>query len=427
MTSKRSKFPLPKGRGRESGIALMMALGAVLVLTTLAVEFAYNSHVSYSMAMNERDRLRAYYLARSAFQFAKLEISMEKEIRGKFGSQLQQGAVSSAPVCQQFPFSTALLRGLLGGEEGAEAAPQEEKKEEKEKKKAGKEEPEEGVKTGGDLGFLQEGQAKEFLDFEGDFSVSCGLEESKINLNYFRIGGSSSTGSSDPYEEQKLILKTLFSEKAFEPVFGGKREEIAKVVGNIADWVDRNDRINEAPGIEGGYEDSVYVGTEYTYRVKNGKMGSLAELLLVSGVGDDLYNLASPSLTVYGDNKINLCLAEEALIKAVLLKYASGLQGVPPVKPDDEETLKKLVEAVQQTCQLSQDANAIASAVNPILGVAAGGGTATIPLSSMITTDARFYALELTGQSGDLELKIKAVLDTKGNVNEWKTLYFRVQ
>ncbi|MDO8461736.1 MAG: type II secretion system protein GspK [Deltaproteobacteria bacterium] len=402
----------------QKGIALMLALGTVMVLTTLAIEFAYNSHVSYSMALNERDRLRAYYLARSALQLAKLEMGMEKEIRGKFASQLQQAGVPSQPICQQFPFSTAILRGLVATEEGGPALPGRPGEGEGQEKKEPEKTPEEEKKGEVDLSFLREEQAKDFLDFEGDFSVHCEAEESKLNLNFFRTAGS------DPYEEQKQTLETLFLEKRFEPVFEKKREQIKKVVQNIADWVDRNDRINEAPGIEGGYEDSLYVGSEYTYKVKNGKMASLAELLLVSGVGDDLFNLAGPSLTVYGGNKINICIADDAIIKAVVLKYVNSQQGVAPIRPDDEEALAKVLDAIHQSCLLTQEPNAIAGAINKALGITTAGSS---PIQSLFTTETRFYSFDLTGQSGDIELKVRVVLDAKGNSNEWKMLYYRVQ
>ena len=50
---------------KQSGVALMLVLAALVVLTTMAAEFAYNTNVSYHLALNERDRLKAQYLAQS--------------------------------------------------------------------------------------------------------------------------------------------------------------------------------------------------------------------------------------------------------------------------------------------------------------------------------------------------------------------------
>ena len=158
----------------ESGVALVIVLSALVMLSTVVVEFAYNSHISFTMAANERDRLQSYYLARSALSFAKLQISLEKDLRQQFSkySKYLQGVVSSDPFCKQMPFSTELFRGILGvGEEEGE-------------------EVEEGEEGGAGslagLGIMGGIDAADFLSFQGDFSVECDDEQGKINLNYFR-------------------------------------------------------------------------------------------------------------------------------------------------------------------------------------------------------------------------------------------------
>ena len=77
------KKPLKRRLG-ESGVALLMVLGSVAILTTMVVEFAYNSHIAYTMTRNNLDRLKAYYLARSGMGFAKLQVKIEKDIRNLF-------------------------------------------------------------------------------------------------------------------------------------------------------------------------------------------------------------------------------------------------------------------------------------------------------------------------------------------------------
>ncbi|MDO8643949.1 MAG: hypothetical protein Q7S00_03150, partial [bacterium] len=135
----------------QRGVALIMALGSIVVLTALAVEFGFNSHVAYSMAKNEQDRLQAYYMARSALQFAKMEIQLEKEVRQKFSGIMQQAGVSNQPLCQQVPFDTLLLRGLLPSTDAEET------------KKETAETPEE-TQENAPLGLAQKDQAEAFLD-----------------------------------------------------------------------------------------------------------------------------------------------------------------------------------------------------------------------------------------------------------------------
>ena len=87
----------------------------------------------------------------------------------------------------------------------------------------------------------------------------------------------------------KNLFKLFFRKFLFSKIkiLENKKDDIKKIVNNIADWVDSNDRINEAPGIAGGYEDSEYDKSDY--KVKNGRFLSIAELLLVAridGKGD---------------------------------------------------------------------------------------------------------------------------------------------
>ncbi|MDO8644508.1 MAG: type II secretion system protein GspK, partial [bacterium] len=281
------------------------------------------------------------------------------------------------------------------------------------------------------LGLGQKDQAEAFLDFNGNFAVNCADEQGKLNLNYFRsVGGSAVSTSLETnlYESQKILLASFFSEKKFEPFFPEGRRQIQDLVKNIADWVDRNDRVNEGPGMEGGVEQSVYVGPEYTYSVKNANMASLSELLLVKGMGDDIFQLAAPSLTVYGNDKINLCLADEALVKAVILQMGSQLQ--PPLRPDDEEKLNEVLKVVQETCQSgSADPATLIRTMAAALGATTGqdNSRALSTMQRMLTSGTRFYNLELTGSSGQIEIKIRAVLDTQGNPDQWKMLYVRVE
>jgi hypothetical protein len=90
-----------------------------LILTTMVVEFAYNAHVGYDLASAERDRLKSFYLARSGYNLARLELKFEKDIRARFASQLKGmkgSGVTADPLCKQIPLSTGLLKGLAAGQ-----------------------------------------------------------------------------------------------------------------------------------------------------------------------------------------------------------------------------------------------------------------------------------------------------------------------
>ena len=56
-------------RSDEKGIALIITLLVVTLLTALIVEFAYSARVNLSAAGNFRDKQKAYYLAKVRREF----------------------------------------------------------------------------------------------------------------------------------------------------------------------------------------------------------------------------------------------------------------------------------------------------------------------------------------------------------------------
>ena len=127
---KRLQTPLsPCGRGlgrgemisrkNEHGVALMIVLSAIVVLTMLAVEFAFNRQTEYRMANYQIRQLQAEYLARSAVNLNFLLMKynqLAKNSVASSGLDSQLGFDLSAPLCEQFPLSTELLRSVAGGD-----------------------------------------------------------------------------------------------------------------------------------------------------------------------------------------------------------------------------------------------------------------------------------------------------------------------
>src|SRR5438105_3197061 len=61
-----------RGLRSQRGVALLMVIIGIAILTTIATEFAYNSRVDLELATNERDELQATYLAQSGIGMARL-------------------------------------------------------------------------------------------------------------------------------------------------------------------------------------------------------------------------------------------------------------------------------------------------------------------------------------------------------------------
>jgi len=161
-----------KNLKNQSGVALILVLSAIVIITTMAAEFALQYKRDYHLALNDRDRLKAHYLALSSYRFMLVELKFDKMFQRTVQQQnLGQfmGSEANIPLCQQFPISTQLIKAVFvesgegGGEEGAEGG------------------AEEGGEGGGSpipaefskmISIEQREAAREFLNVDGDFDGS---------------------------------------------------------------------------------------------------------------------------------------------------------------------------------------------------------------------------------------------------------------
>lgn len=431
---------------------MLLVLGAISMLTIAVVEFVTDTDIQMELAMNERDRLRAEYLAYSGANLMQLELQLEKSAKGLLANApaaMTQG-LASGPLCKQFPMSSALLRGVFLGDSESPAG------ETSEKEEAGKKQAEKGPM----INAFQKQAASEFLSFVGDFDGQCEDLQSRINMNsFFDLDPAQQViAGSNPYDQLKLTMMTLLQQPVYKDIFGElPPDEIKNYVRNIADWVDKNDQINELSGVVGGPEVSLYdSGSGPQNRVKNGKMLSLDEVFLVKGVTDDWFDVFRDKFTVYGDNKVNVCMADSSVTLALVARYAASNQKFATVDLTKLEMKDKLTKAIAADCKVAQpQTTKIAQDVDTILGGGAvspqsgpstsstqtppqTSGTSTTPgqqsaavasnFAQMITTESRWYELKSTGQVGDVVVHLTQVWDTKdANPKQWKMVFSKFE
>jgi len=420
----------------------MLVLSAIVVLTTMLVEFAYNTNVNYHLALNERDRLQAYYMARSAYNFMLLELKFDRVFRKMVERQnLSQylGDAMQLPLCQQFPLSTGIIRavftggglaGLMGGEEGEEGSEESEVAEQIEDMQKG-------------TSLSQEKSAAEFLEFEGDFDGECADEGTKINLNGFAgLRHTSVTeGGVSAFDEYKRFLYSFLSKPEFEDLFEAADVRETDVIDNIGDWIDPDTEVNQFDGRGGGAERSLYDRRDAEYSVRNGKLITLLEVYLIDGVVDTWFEPLEEYFTIYGDGKINVCVAGSDIVESLIKRYIASTPGLPPVRADDPEEMARLMGAITTACSAGGSGEQLAQNVATALNQAIRGETAeeeeTVPregeqgqdngFASYITSETRFFTLKLAGQVADTTVRIKAVIDVKErSPKKWKLLYWQV-
>lgn len=423
---------------KQKGVALLIVLSTIMLLSALVVEFAYQSNVTYNISMNEEERMKAYYLALSAINFSRVVIKYNKEAQAMVAQAAQKLGrnIQVQPLYKMIPINTALIRGLIqaSGTEGEAAASPENSEEEKAPN------PMETAKQS--LSAINTKSAESFLNFEGDFVADIESLDGKIPLNAFYL----LTPTQPEYDRLKYTLMFLLRQKPYEALLKDKVKDSQDLANRIADYIDKNDSVNEFGGSERGGEISAYAGT--SLKAKNAKAFTVDELIFVPGMTDDILQQLKKDVTVYkSDYKINACLASDELLKAMILAFSQNRTDMEALREENQERLKNAVTKVKEKCP---DTAAMGSALNEVLGVTAGsgssvpptvspppgggpppppsGGTSTGTFTGMITNEENIFRIEASGTLGNAEVKIVNVLDSSNtNPDKWRNLFWRVE
>ena len=429
----------------QRGIALLMVLASLAMISGLVVEFAYNSHVTYNLALNEEEKLQAYYLAESGVVFSKMILSYDQEAR-KLADQAKKKYGKNfklRPLYEMLPINSALLRGMAGMVSPPSELEENPSEEESIKPVSPLSTPAVKPETQASLAEGQEKEAKDFFDFKGDFLAEIHEEDAKINLNSFY----NLSPTQKEYTYLKSILYHLLVREEFKGLFEDRYRDAAQLVQNIADYIDRDDAVNDAEGQDRGREG---ISKDQGIKMKNAKLLTVEELRLVPGMTDAIYRKIKDRITVYGkDEKVYLCRADDALLEAFVLAYAESNTQIEPLRDDNQELLDKAKEAMTNTCP---DLNNARAELNKVLGIEEGAtgdstsptGTESAPSESrpsqsskgstltgffgLAKDQASVFSVLSIGNIGETEVRIKAVLDTStGNSRTWKELYWRVE
>jgi general secretion pathway protein K len=259
----------------QKGVAILITLFAVMIMTFLAIEIAYNSQVEFAVGAAQLDRLRSYYLAKTGAEFSLLRIQVYKKALARFGSSL--GAQKSAlDLIWQFPFAWPPIL------------------------------PPEMSKF--DKGNIDKAIQKSFID--GSFVTSIQSESGKIDLN--DLGSpSESLRKSVNAQLVQIIQNRLDQDDDWAQEHRGKIRP-QEIVNNIADWV--------SPGetsLNGGSKNSPYTSSSPSITPPSRSMKTPEELHMVKGITEDIYNLLLPRVTVWGAKAININTATSEVIQSI--------------------------------------------------------------------------------------------------------------
>lgn len=291
-------------RGRR-GVALIMVLGALTILTVMLTELQEESAAELGSAVAARDGLKAEYAARSAVNLSRLLIAAEPTIRKSLAIFfLGRGAPPQIPVWE---YADRVL-GAFNDEGGTAAFVSLASVD---------------LKEGKNLGLHGAG-----------FDVRIVDEDSKINLN--TPARNSEVGKA----RLAAQLIGLLAGSQYDPLFDnrdadGQFSDRQAICAAIVDWTDGDQQAYPCDPHSGtaqqtGAEDSYYQLLKDGYSRKNAAMDSLEELRLVRGVGDDFWatfiepdgDPTKRNVTVWGQGQINVNTANAQTILALICGYA---------------------------------------------------------------------------------------------------------
>jgi len=433
-----ARRPSPAQVRRQKGIALVMVLGSIAILTAVAIEFQYQSNVDLQLAVNARDELRADYMARSSVNMSRLLLRFQKQVDGQTASlgpmlaQLGMGGGAGGGInlrlWEIIPIDCNLFNMLLGGGAGGLQA------------RDPMQAPEFGEGRGGGADGLGALTAKgepmvmrSFGDFEGCFSAEIADEEQKINLN--RLNAGAATGR--PPMLQALLL---MADPRFEFVFeksdaNGVKMTAQETLIALHDWIDERDtqaslNLNDSgdPFPDGfGDENRHYMSTyPFRYRAKNAAFDTLDEVYQVDGASDVFMAAFRDRITVFPDkNRVLNINTDDPVQQYLNIVTVAANESDPKLNP-----LGLVIQAIREEIAYTKMFSFLGMSAATFVNIVEHNGIAIKPdikanlqNNRWITDKSETFTVKATGQAGRVQRTVTAVI--RYNDQLGKVLYYR--
>ncbi|MFT4979396.1 MAG: type II secretory pathway component PulK [Myxococcota bacterium] len=392
---------------RRSGIALLVAVTTMLVLSIVVSELAYTAQVRFLIAYHQRDRAQAYWIARSGVNIYSLILVADRQI----GNQIA-GLGIDLPVSSLWEMVPVLNTGLMrmlfasGG-----SGPDVDDDVIEDFQQTGQVSAEIAESTRESSGSVF--SDRNFLDFEGDFSAEVQDNESKVDINQF-------AGESGPVPDSTTAqyLYALMSGDESEQWLLERGLERWELIGNLRDWVDV-DGTRDA-GL-GGYEDTLYNSLTPPYLSKNTTFDTIDEIRMVEGWQDDVFAQYGQYLTIYANGKSNPNRWDDrqhaaAIAQMTGLPYEAVIT-MTCLTPSSNVISLTLLDAT------FQNKNDYVSQVKSSCGLEEVDGS---KLSLNLTNKSQVFTITSTGLVGTSAVTISTVLDFSSS-NLGKIRYWRVE
>jgi len=222
----------------KSGVALLLVLASLFLMSILAYEIIFSTGVEIRIGRNARNRIQATYLAQSSLKFSILRLHLYKEAKNLADTNSQSQALFSAHVIDQIwslPFPSLPLPGMKN-------------------------------------------------DWPGEVSGMIRSEGSKIPINLLdgaEHRRSDAQTSTKIQEQIKTLIEGLAQDEDFDKLYRGLLPE--DLINPLIDWIDAD---SNKKG--GGDENTDYEKFKFPYTPRNDRIPVLSELHMIKGWTDDL-------------------------------------------------------------------------------------------------------------------------------------------
>ncbi len=425
----------PRSRASERGVALIIVVVAIAILTAVAADFAYNSRVDLQLAANQRDELRAQYLAKSGISLSRLLLRFQKQVdqiklpnlSGLLGPGappipgLPQGQLS-LQLWKLARVDCYMLQGLVSSD-GAEG--------EREDRTGFEAEPLDEATKGTEL------QKKTFGGFRG-----------LLPRADLRRGGEAEPQRAQPAPGDRPVLRgpralALRRQALRVPLRGGGLEPGAhhrrrscssrSATGSTTTSCSR--RLNTSgQGTDlflKGFSDENSNYDRYTprYKAKNAFFDSLDELYMVHGVNDRFMAAFRDRLTVYPPSNaaLNINTDDPMMLWVAVLSVLPKQTLASDVRlqnPVFQEEVIKRIRAARLMPGMGMSASTFIAIVESTgLTVAAEVKAKANQKNDYLSDKSNTFKIVSTGEAGQVQRTIEAVVQLDDGLG--KLVYWR--
>lgn len=260
------------------GIAIMIAVACMLIITYIAIEVTYDTNIEYAVNANGLNRIKSYNAAKAGVDLALLRIKVYQKVQSKFGKQLGASAGMLDEIWR-FPFAWPI--------------------------------PVSAEVNAVEKDNIQKLVSESLMD--ANYIVTIEDEGSKLDLNDL-VSPSKTLRDNTKNQLIAVFTQKVKDDEVFSRKYSNTRFD--EVVGSIEGWMSSLSKTSSGQDKTSAYSElNSKAGTSYF--PPNRAFRTLAELRMVPAMNDDFFDVLEPIVTIYGMKGINPNIASKAVLKSL--------------------------------------------------------------------------------------------------------------